>query len=77
MSSMPESANHTTKEDLAKLELRLGSRIGKLEATWDTISPHLATKEDLQKLKGWWLAGVIAGMVVAVTIALTILKLFF
>lgn len=33
---------------------------------------HLATKEDLQKLKVWWLCGIIAGMGVAAGIAATI-----
>ena len=41
---------------------------------------YLATKEDLQKLKVWWLIGIISaivsGMGLAATIALIILKVF-
>ena len=37
---------------------------------------HLATKEDLQKLKVWWLCGIIAGMGLAATIALTFVRIF-
>ena len=37
---------------------------------------HLATKEDLQKLKVWWLLGIIAGMGLAATVALGVLRVF-
>lgn len=42
----------------------------------ETEIPHLATKEDLQKMKVWWLGGIIAGMATAAVIALTFLKIF-
>ena len=42
----------------------------------ETHFQYLATKEDLQKLKVWWLCGIIAGMGLAATIALTFLRLF-
>ncbi|MCY4385993.1 MAG: hypothetical protein OXC18_02700 [Desulfurellaceae bacterium] len=38
----------------------------------ETQLPHLATKEDLQKLKVWWLCGILAGMVAAAGIAASI-----
>ena len=38
----------------------------------ETELPYLATKEDLQKLKVWWLCGILAGMVAAAGIAATI-----
>lgn len=38
----------------------------------ETHLQYLATKEDLQKLKVWWLGGIIAGMGLAATIAATI-----
>lgn len=52
------------------------SRISRLE----THFKYLATKEDLQKLKVWWLIGIISGMgaaaAIAAAIAVTILKFF-
>ncbi len=53
------------------------SRLARLE----THIEYLATKEDLQKLKVWWLGGIIAGMGVAATIAtavaLGLLRIFY
>ena len=48
------------------------SRLTRLE----THLQYLATKEDLQKLKVWWLIGIIGGMGLAATIALTFLRVF-
>ena len=42
----------------------------------ETHFQYLATKEDLQKMKVWWLCGIIAGMALAATIALTFLRIF-
>ena len=42
----------------------------------ETKMEYLATKEDLQKLKVWWLGGIIAGMGLAATIALAVLRIF-
>ena len=46
----------------------------------ETHFSYLANKEDLQKLKVWWLCGIIAGMGVAAgvaaSIALGVLKIF-
>ncbi len=50
----------------------IGGRVAKLEAEIN----HLATKEDIQKLKVWWLGGIIAGMGLAAAIALGVLKIF-
>ena len=47
-----------------------------IETRLDTILPHLATKEDIQKIKVWALAGVLGGIALAVTIALAFLKIF-
>ncbi len=38
----------------------------------ETELPHLATKEDIQKLKVWWLGGILAGMAAAAAIAAAI-----
>ena len=38
----------------------------------ETHLRYLATKEDLQKLKVWWLGGIIAGMGLAATIAASV-----
>ena len=38
----------------------------------ETHMQYLATKEDLQKLKVWWLGGIIAGMGLAATIAASV-----
>ena len=52
------------------------SRLTKLE----THLQYLATKEDLQKLKVWWLCGIITGMVtgmgLAAAVALAVLRIF-
>ena len=52
------------------------SRLTSLE----THIRYLATKEDIQKLKVWWLIGIISaiisGMGLAATIALVFLKIF-
>lgn len=37
---------------------------------------HLATTKDIEKLKVWVLAGVVGGMIVAASLAISILKLF-
>lgn len=37
--------------------------------------PYLATKEDIQKIKVWILAGVLGGIVIAVTVALTLFRI--
>ena len=50
----------------------LESRLTRLE----THMQYLATKEDLQKLKVWWLAGIIAGMGLAATVSLVVLRIF-
>ena len=42
----------------------------------ETRMEHLATKEDLQKLKVWWLGGIVAGMGLAATVALAVLRIF-
>ena len=51
-------------------------RLARLETRLDTVLPYLATKEDIQKIKVWTLAGVLGGIVLAVTVALTFLKVF-
>ena len=51
---------------------RFESRLTRLE----THFSYLATKEDLQKLKVWWLIGIITGMGLAAGMALTFLKVF-
>ncbi len=48
------------------------SRLSRLE----THLQYLATKEDIQKLKVWWLVGIITGMGLAATVALTVLRFF-
>ena len=48
------------------------ARISRLE----THLQYLATKEDLQKLKVWWLGGIIAGMGLAAMVALGVLRFF-
>ena len=48
------------------------SRITRLE----THLQYLATKEDIEKLKVWWLIGIISGMGLAATIALAVLRIF-
>ena len=45
-------------------------------AAIEALLPHLATKEDLQKLKVWWLGGIIAGMAVAAGIAGAMVRFF-
>ena len=47
-------------------------RVSALEARLD----YLATKEDVQSIKTWALSGALGGMVLAATLAITILKLF-
>ena len=50
--------------------------IGERVATLEAEIRHLATKEDIQRLKVWWLGGIIAGMGLAAAIALGVLKIF-
>ena len=50
----------------------LESRLTRLE----THLQYLATKEDIQKLKVWWLVGIIGGMGLAATVALAVLRIF-
>lgn len=58
-----------TKADVVELNGRLQSLVTRLES--------FATKEDIQKVKVWVLSGVLGGMVLAVTFAIGIAKLFF
>ena len=50
-----------------------GERLARLEASIQ----HMATKEDIQKIKVWVLSGILGGMGIAVALTLTIVKLFF
>ena len=52
-----------------------GKRIEERLAALETRIDYLATKEDIQKIKVWVLAGVIGAVVVALGIALAILRL--
>lgn len=38
--------------------------------------PYLATKEDIRKIEVWILAGVFGGIVLAVTMALALFRMF-
>ena len=53
-----------------------GSNYERRVTRLETHLKYLATKEDIQKLKVWWLIGIISGMAVAVGMAMTFLKLF-
>ena len=50
----------------------IDGRLSRLE----TRVEYLATKEDIQKLKVWVLAGVLGGTMLAAGLALGVLKLF-
>ena len=50
----------------------LRDRVSKLEAHLH----HLATKEDVANLKVWVLYGLVAGIVIAVSLAAAIIRLF-
>lgn len=56
------------------------SRLTALETAFDRELKHLATKEDIQKIKVWVLGGVLGGvlgsMAIAAGIAITLLKVF-
>ena len=54
---------------LAAVESRL--------AALETHVKYLATKEDIQKIKVWVLAGVLGGSAIAVGLTATVIKLFF
>ena len=55
---------------------RVEDRLTRLETKLDTALPYLATKEDIQKIKVWILAGVLGGIALAVTVAFAFLKMF-
>ena len=61
-----------TDQRLRAVELGLAG----LNARFESELKHLATKEDLQKIKVWVLSGVLGGMALAATVAVTILKLW-
>ena len=50
-----------------------GERLARIEASLG----HMATKEDIQKIKVWVLSGILGGMVTAAILATAIVKLFF
>ena len=58
-------------------------RVTRIETVVETALPTLATKEDIQKIKVdiekikvWILAGVLGGIVLAVTMVLTLFRIF-
>ncbi|MDD9874280.1 MAG: hypothetical protein OXU22_01920 [Gammaproteobacteria bacterium] len=53
---------------LAAIESRL--------ASLETELKHLATKEDIQKIKVWVLGGALCSMAIATGLAMTLVKLF-
>jgi len=68
---------------LAAIESRLTAmetRLTVLETAFDRELKHLATKEDIQKLKVWVLGGVLGGVLgslaIAAGLAITLLKMF-
>ena len=73
---------HEIDRKLDKLDGKIGALSDKIDRKFESVESsltllrertagltHLATKEELQKLKVWWLCGIIAGMGVAATIA--------
>ena len=58
-----------------------GERLARLEERLESSIEHMATKEDIQKIKVWVLTGILGGMLggmgVAAALAVTIAKLFF
>lgn len=56
------------------------SRLTALETAFDRELKHLATKEDIQKIKVWVLGGalgsMLGGMAIATGLAITLLKVF-
>ena len=71
---------YATTADLLRLEMRMDQRLTRLETTFETRWETVATKEDLQALKGWALRGVIIGIIstglIVTGIVTTVLKLF-
>ena len=53
-----------------------GERLARLETKVERIEKDMATEKDIANLKVWVLLGVIAGMIVAASLAIGILKLF-
>lgn len=53
-----------------------GDRVLERLARLEERVRHLASKEDIQKIKIWVLTGLISAAVLAVSIALTIVRLF-
>lgn len=64
-----------TKGDVQKIESIL-PHLATKEDVRKIDLPHLATKEDIQKVKVWILAGVLGGIVLAVTVVSTLLRTF-
>ena len=73
---------HEIDRKLEKLDGKIGALSDKIDRKFESVEnsltilrertaelKHLATKEELQKLKVWWLCGIIAGMGAAATIA--------
>ena len=73
---------HEIDRKLEKLDGKIDALSEKIDRKFESVESsltilrertaelkHLATKEELQKLKVWWLCGIIAGMGVAATIA--------
>lgn len=52
-----------------------GGDYGERLATIEERVKHLATKEDIQKIKVWCLSGVLGGMALAAGVALAVLRL--
>ena len=53
-----------------------GGNYGERLAAIEAHLHHMATKEDIQRVKVWFLGGVVGGMVSACIIALTFIKVF-
>ena len=54
-----------------------GSNVERRLTALETHVQYLATKEDIQKLKVWFLQATIGAMVVIVTVTVAILRIFF
>lgn len=65
----PKAKSHSGVERREAADIRLVRLEGRFDSFLEREVRHLATKEDVQRLKVWVLSGVIGGMIAAAGIA--------
>ena len=65
----PKAKSHSGVERREAADIRLVRLEGRFDSFLEREVKHLATKEDVQRLKVWVLSGVIGGMIAAAGIA--------